>query len=153
MRRTLRHVTSGMVLLTLSLAGCASAPYGNFSGAPAKYDEQMATETAKQLLALYRPASTRINLMQAVARDDAYGTALIKLLHDHGYAVEERAGEGKTDDGQAVTPSVGLSYIVDQVNQIHYRVTVFVGNQTISRMFQANNGGFNAIGLWTRKEQ
>ena len=61
--------TAFLALLVVGLAGCATtAPstYGNFTqSAPAAFNQTMADDAAKQLVAVYPPASTRFDLQHA----------------------------------------------------------------------------------------
>ena len=71
--------TAFLALLVVGLAGCATtAPstYGNFTqSAPAAFNQTMADDAVKQLVAVYPPASTRFDLQNATP--DAFGSSLV----------------------------------------------------------------------------
>ncbi|HYQ92666.1 MAG TPA: conjugal transfer protein TrbH [Candidatus Competibacteraceae bacterium] len=145
-----------LAALFLSLASCATAPYGNFAAAPAAYDQKMAADTVRQLTALYPPAHTRFAIKQPAK--DAYGLSLIEALRVHGYALFE-PGEGRSSQPMSTSmdnnPSSGLDlhYAVDKQSDINlYRVTVTVGQQSLSRAYIAQNDTVYPAGSWVRKE-
>ena len=155
-------------LALLGLAGCATAPtpipYGNFAGSRAGFDEKMAADTVKQLVVLYPPATTQFNLRQATP--DAFGASLVSGLRDKGYAVSE----GKLEEaGQQARPSspatqekatgaqqpagLDLRYVLDQPVSLNlYRVTVLVGNQSLTRAYVEQNNALLPAGSWVRRE-
>lgn len=148
-----------LAVLLLSLAGCAAAPYGNFATAPVAYDKKMATDTVKQLAVLYPPASTRFNLKQPT--QDAYGAALVESLRAYGYALFESEPPGERQGSQQVpvqpenqqSAGLDLHYVIDQQTGANlYRVTVMVGQQSISRAYVAQNDTVYPAGAWVRKE-
>lgn len=153
-----------LALLLIGLAGCASrsiTPYGNFSGAPAELAEKMAGDAVKQLVTLYPPAHTRFNLGQATP--DAFGAILVKTLRDKGYALLELKSEtpGRAAN-QSISPGVGsvqeaagvdLRYVLDKLGGANlYRVTMTVGNQSLTRAYLAQNNTVTPAGSWVRKE-
>lgn len=150
----IRYLHGSLLGVLLTLVGCATTPYGNFVESDLAYNDEMAAFTVAQLVVLYAPAKTRIDIGQSIAKDDAFGQALVRRLHQQGYAVAHPAQlSDPLGPVEELPPTnVSLRYIVDQVNSIHYRVTVYVGGQTLSRMFQAHNGTFGAVGLWARRE-
>ncbi|CAE6823878.1 hypothetical protein R69658_05977 [Paraburkholderia aspalathi] len=159
-----------LALLLVGLAGCATnAPYGNFAAAPLDLNQKMAAATVAQLVALYPPAQTRFNLKQPTT--DAYGASLVDALRAKGYALLEFAPQGAGQGGpqgaasasapQAASQPVAaaepggldLRYIVDAPAATNlYRVTVLVGQESISRAFVSQNGTVVPAGAWVRKE-
>jgi len=147
-----------LILLALahSLAGCAAkGAYGNFAAAHPGDDHHMAEDTAKQLAALFPPATTRLKLVQPA--DDAYGSALVEKLRKAGYAVS--VGPEKTflrqlteRESSPSDPGTDLHYVVDRIGEGHYRVSVQVGGQTLSRLYRAANQRLAAAAYWARKE-
>jgi hypothetical protein len=148
------------LLCALGLAGCAStpAPYGNFIGeAPAGYDLIVAQDTARQLATIYPPAYTRFELQQATA--DAFGTRLTASLRARGYAVRElvpssgvqEAPAGKEGNPAAVVPVRRLRYVLDRAADL-YRVTLEVGDQSMSRAYLPQGDALHPAGAWVRKE-
>jgi hypothetical protein len=155
----------GAVLLTL--AGCgttATRQYGNFANNPAAYDRKIAADTVKQLLTLYPPAKTRFNLQQPTP--DPFGAALVDGLRANGYELREYqaaaaipSGEpraapdkgGKAGSQQAT--ALDLGYVLDQqAGNALYRVTVRIGEQSLTRPYMARNDALVPAGYWVRKE-
>ena len=146
-----------LILLALaqSLTGCATqGTSGNFAGALPVDDSHMAEDTAKQLTALFPPANTRLTLDPP---NDTYGSALVEKLRKAGYAVS--VGPEKTLLGQLTEweagpsdPGTDLHYVVDRIGEGHYRVSVQVGGQTLSRMYLSANQRLAAAAYWARKE-
>ncbi|WP_367899715.1 conjugal transfer protein TrbH [Xanthomonas oryzae] len=165
----MRKFMMSAVLVTAlaGLAGCATqGPYGNYAAASLDANKTMADATVTQLVSLYPPAHTRLNLQQPAT--DAYGAALLTALREKGYSVMEyspqphaapvtSASDVTTARALAAatsTPGVPLSYVVDSPESMSlYRVTVHLGEQSISRAFVvATNGKLYPAGAWVRKE-
>ena len=144
--------TAFLALLVVGLAGCATtAPstYGNFTqSAPAAFNQTMADDAAKQLVAVYPPASTRFDLQHATP--DAFGSSLVESLRAKGYALLEFKPAAPDATATAGKP---LRYILDQAESNLYRVTLLVGNQSLTRAYSAaQNGTLYPAGAWVRKE-
>jgi hypothetical protein len=157
----MRHALSAL-LCTVGLAGCATAPppYGNFiREAPEGYGRTVAEDAVRQLTVVYPPANTRFDLPQQPI-PDPFGTWLMQSLRAKGYAVQEGAappgapsrtapGEGGMAAGApAVLP---LRYVFDRAADL-YRVTLLVGDQSLTRAYLAQNGAVHPAGAWVRKE-
>lgn len=149
-----------IVLLTGFLAGCATlgsyGKYGNFiESLPAAYNARMVDDTVNRLSALYPPANTRFTLQQQP--DDPFGVALVGKLRVRGYAVMEPLTQpGQTQSKNTASPEPihgsDLYYVVDQLGESQYLVTVQVGNQSISRAYRAAGSNLTPDGHWVRKE-
>jgi hypothetical protein len=156
-----------VALLLVGLAGCATtnSPYGNFAqNSPAADDQKMADDAVKQLVAVYPPASTRFDLHQVTP--DAFGASLVESMRAKGYALLEFKPAPAGQQGRAATaasdatatpapaaPGLPLRYIVDQAAGSNlYRVTLLVGNQSLTRAYSAQNGSVFPAGAWVRKE-
>ena len=149
------------LLCAASLAGCAapSLPYGNFvREAPAGYDRTVAEDAVRQLAAVYPPAHTRFELQQATP--DAFGQQLTASLRAKGYALREStvssAAQRKTareEGGAAVgaAPVLPLRYVLDRAAEL-YRVTLLVGDQSLTRAYLAQDDTIHPAGAWVRKE-
>ena len=162
MRRRLA-VVLGIGLL---LAGCVSpAPYGYLvSGTvPPQMPERLAQDTVTRMEALYPAAHTRLALTHPAT--DPYGLALIEALRRKGYGVmESRVNtrmnpSTRADMPVAVQPAasheVGLpfGYVVDGPFESRlYRVTVFIGSQSLSRVYRMDQQVLAQAGAWVRKE-
>jgi len=143
-------------LFALTLAGCATtSQYGNFVPT-AVNQQQIATDAVQQLATLYPPAKTRFELHQATP--DAFGLALVNTLRERGYALLEFS---PTDQAKAsATPApagepaaLPLRYVLDQAGTTNlYRLTLLVGNQSLTRPYLEENGSFVPAGYWARKE-
>jgi hypothetical protein len=157
------------VLAALTLAGCATAPFGNYSNAPASYEQGIVADMVTKLSTDYPPARTRLNLEQATP--DALGVRLIASLRAKGFAVAElnkpeSAEEGNARDAvrraahpfffRAPAPAqttVDMRYVVDQVGIDNlYRVTIWLGDKSLSRAYLAQGDSVTPAGMWVRKE-
>ena len=149
----------------LALAGCAGVPpaptYGNFAGASAAFNQKLASDSIKQLVALYPPASTRFNIIQPTT--DLFGSALIAGLREKGYGVMESnlagaASPPSASDKEASVPArevagLDLRYLVDQQGADDlYRLDLVIGNQRLTRAYLAQGESTYAAGSWVRKE-
>jgi hypothetical protein len=162
-KRTMHKLAFAALLA--GLAGCAShdlgpdSSYGNFvPDSPAASDQKMAFDAVQRLSALYPPARTRFDLQQITP--DAFGTALVASLRARGYALLEYKSTQDPATGQAPAPSakspgttLALRYVVDfdPASQL-YRITLLIGNQSLTRAYLAQNGSTVAAGAWVRKE-
>lgn len=147
------------------LAGCAStaaSAYGNFTqSAPPAMHKTVADDAVKQIVVLYPPAATRLDLQQATP--DAFGAFLVESLRAKGYALLEfkpgskKAASPSTNTGTDMDRAAGagkpLRYILDQLDTNLYRLTVLVGNQSLTRAYlAAQDGALHPAGAWVRKE-
>lgn len=146
-----------IVLLLVGLSGCVTTQsrYGNFlPPTSAAYNKTMAEDALKQLLILYPPASTRFDLQQTTP--DTFGITLVESMRVKGYALMEIKPELPAQrNSEAQNPPTGLSlrYVLDQVNSLNlYRVTLLVGNQSMTRAYLVQDSTVHPAGLWSRKE-
>jgi hypothetical protein len=146
-----------IVLLLVGLSGCTTtqSKYGNFlPPTSAAYNKTMAEDAVKQLLILYPPASTRFDLQQTTP--DYFGITLVELMRANGYALMETKPELPVQrNNEATNSPTGLSlrYILDQVNSLNlYRVTLLVGQQSMTRAYLVQDSTVHPAGLWSRKE-
>jgi len=143
----MRNIIS-IVVFTLALASCTTIPYGNFIKDPGSLDQQkIATDTVRQLVTLYPPAKTRFALKHAVATPDVFGRAFVQGLRNRGYALSEFDPKAKDQEG------LPLHYVLDQATGTNlYRVTILIGDQSITRQYVEQNNVVAPAGYWTRKE-
>ncbi len=150
----------------LLLSGCVSpAPYGYLvTGAvPPQMPERLAQETVARLEVLYPPAHTRLALTHPAT--DAYGVALTDALRRKGYGVMDYhvsmpATPSTRDDRPALVQpvvshekGVPFSYVIDGPFEPRlYRVTVFIGSQSLSRVYRMDQQVLAQAGAWVRKE-
>ncbi len=150
----------------LVLAGCVSpSPYGYLVKGTVlpQMPERLAQDTVTRMEALYPPAHTRLALTHPAT--DAYGVALIEALRRKGYGVMEHrvnrrvAVSTREDMPGSVQPTVSHSeglpfgYVVDGPFEPRlYRVTVFIGSQSLSRVYHMDQQVLAQAGAWVRKE-
>ena len=149
----------------LLLAGCVSPPYGYLvtGTVPLQMPERLAQDTVTRMEALYPPAHTRLALSHPAT--DPYGLALIEALRRKGYGVMDyrvnsRSYPATRDDMPvAAQPTVSreaglpFSYVVDGPFEPRlYRVTVFIGSQSLSRAYLMDEQAIAQAGAWVRKE-
>ena len=131
--------------------------------------QKIANDTIEQITSLYPPAKTRFEIKQATP--DAFGTALVRGLRDKGYALLEfdpetaKAAQRTSSRPNESAPEVKVKtpvqqgfglpiyYVFDQFSGTNmYRVTVMVGNESITRPYAQENGTVVPMGYWVRKE-
>lgn len=143
-----------MGLLLFTLAGCFTVPqpYGNDTTLSIAQQQELALATVKPLVLLYPPAKIRLNVAQPTT--DAYGKALVQALREQGYALQEFAPSSMNDVEQATPLGVDLYYIVDVLTPLRlHRVTIKVGTQSISRVFNLTlKGQVHPKGRWIHKD-
>ncbi len=156
-----------MLWVGLLLAGCVSpGPYGYLvkGAVPPYVHERLAQDAVTRMDALYPPAHTRLALTHPAT--DAYGLALTEALRRKGYGVMEyrettRMIPSTRDETHTrIERPVGsheegvpFGYVVDGPFEQHlYRVTVFIGNQSLSRVYHIDEQVMAQAGAWVRKE-
>ena len=143
-----------LVLLLASLAGCAAGPKpvtnGNFAKASPAVDKKVADDAVKKLAGLYPPAITRFDMQHAAA--DSFGTSLVATLRAQGYALLEPKSAPRSGADHK-TGNRMLSYVFDQPSGTDlYRITLTIGDQSLSRVYLAKDGSVAPAGYWVRKE-
>ena len=156
------------VLIATVLTACAtsSAPrntiYGNFIKSPlAANDKVLADDAAKQIIAVYPPGLNGFDLQ--LTASDAFGYYLFEQLRSQGYALKEHILVAPTklrtkETGAATAPAakeerIRLGYVVDLASAPNlYRVTLLVGEQSLTRAYLAQDGSIFPAGAWVRKE-
>lgn len=150
-----------IIALLAALGGCVSTGhYGNYlEGSTPAANQKLAADTVKQLTQVYPPASTRFNLSQTTT--DGYGAMLVAGLRAKGYSLleytPERVVTAKETPTAAIsfpgTRAVALRYVVDSLGENNlYRVTLLVGDQSLTRAYVAQNSTVYPAGAWVRKE-
>ena len=150
----------------LLLASCVSpSPYGYLvtGTVPPQMPERLAQETVTRMEALYPPAHTRLTLTHPAT--DAYGLALIEALRRKGYGVMEphvttgrnlstrEDMSGPTQPAVTHDEGIPFRYVVDGPFEPHlYRITVFIGSQSLSRVYRLDDQMIAQAGAWVRKE-
>ena len=132
------------MVIVLLMAGCAVKTEQNFNFAPKLTQveqQQIVSDTVKKLAELYLPAKTRLSFQ---ANEDTFGVSLVHDLREQGYAIDE------TQDTPNDPSGLQLRYILDQADDL-YRVTVMIGNDSLSRPYSEENGVLTAAGCWVHK--
>lgn len=131
-----------VLLLMGCLSSCTSLRYGNFTQASPGVFDLMAKDTAAQLGHVYPPAKNRLCLSQKVT--DPFGMRLIDLLRKKGFGVMEKTNSSR---------DANFFYVVDEPIPRHlYRVSVFVGGQSLSRAYGLQNSVLVPASSWSHKE-
>lgn len=158
--------------LGLLLTGCAwtsgdnSAPDPHSTALAAQAQYQMANEAVAQVVKLHPPAKVRIALLQPAT--DSFGAALLENLRESGYAVieETTANPVQTQGTQARTeaiqghqvapgqaPLVQLAYVLEPATDpTLYRMTLFLNQQSLSRLYWSGDDKPRAAGHWLYRE-
>ncbi|OQW45395.1 MAG: hypothetical protein A4C66_01425, partial [Nitrospira sp. HN-bin3] len=155
-----------MLWVGLVLAGCVNTMQHGYAvngTVPSSLLERLAQETVTRMEDLYPPAHTRLALTHSAT--DAYGLALIEALRQKGYGVIESRVTRRTtlttreDRPAPVEPAVNtdeglpLRYVVDgPFEPSLYRLTVFIGSQSLSRVYRLDQQVIAQAGAWVRKE-
>lgn len=151
----------------LVLAGCVNAGsygYAIKGNVPPYMSERLAQDTVAKMEAVYPPALTRLTLMHPAT--DPFGAALTDALRRKGYGVRETrvdtaAIPSTRDEQQAHIEHPAMSrdegvpfrYVVDgPFERRLYRVTVFIGHQSLSRAYHMDEQAMVHAGAWVRKE-
>lgn len=137
-----------MIGLIFLLSGCASMQYGNYVAISADFSDAMARDSVKQIAQLYPPARTRFILRQSIK--DRYGLTLIDMLRKRGYSIVESASPLNQ---QSTLSAVPMFYLIDMpIPNKLYRVTLVIGQQSISRAYDISNASLQLTGLWSKRE-
>lgn len=158
--------SGSLFMLMLAVAVCVgcgggrpSGKYGNFAKAESV---DLVKDAAGQLIALYPPAKTKMKLIQPI--DDPFGYSLVEELRNNGYAIQEyskpAAAKVKSVMDDVVfdnAPGYDLGYVIDDFypKDKELRVTIFIGQEALSRMYLVNEGSsgktYTPLGVWSRR--
>ncbi|WP_412755529.1 conjugal transfer protein TrbH [Legionella longbeachae] len=131
-----------VLLLAVLLSSCVSTRYGNFTQMSQGRDTYLAADAATQLTRVYPPAQNTFCIGQRVT--DGFGLSLIQNLRKKGYGINEN---------QCPKNKANFFYVLDEVEpQSHYRVSLFVGIQTLSRLYAKSHENILPVSTWTHKE-
>lgn len=136
-----------IAFIPIILEGCAhNAPLGNFANNPTAIDQIIADDAVKQIVALYPPAKTSFELKQPTP--DAFGNSLVSGLRKQGFALIEAHHDEET------ISALPLRYVLDKTSgeTSLYRLTVMVGDQSITRPYREQNSTVVPAGYWAHKE-
>ncbi len=142
-----------VTLFILALFGCANM--GNDTMPlliPVGMGNSMASDSIKQLQTLYPPAQTEFNIGQPVPKTDVFGTSLVFMMREKGYAVQEYNPTQST----GTLTGIGFQYSVDRpVSSAYtglYRVKLVVGKAILTRAYTAKNNMTIPAGAWAKME-
>lgn len=131
-----------VLLLAALLSGCVSQRYGNFTPLSQGSDAYLAADAAAQLTRVYPPAQNTFCIGQRVT--DGFGINLVQHLRKNGYGINEN---------QCPKQKANFFYVIDALQpQRHYRVSLFIGTQTLSRLYAKNHNNTFPVSAWTHKE-
>jgi len=131
-----------ILFLVIVLSSCANMQYGNFTVASQSKDIYLANDATSQLTEVYPPAQNTFYISQKVS--DGFGIHLIHELRNKGYGVIENVQPRK---------KANLFYVVDEVRKGSlYRVSLYVGSQTLSRVYVKTKEQIAPASLWSLKE-
>lgn len=112
----------------------------------------MAVDAIKQLQILYPPGQTRFNISQPIAQTDAFGTTLIKVMREKGYAVQVVSLEQMVGKSAGLTVQYTLDKPEIRLYDGLYRVTLSVGKSLLTRAYFASNQTAIPAGAWAVME-
>ncbi|MBL7480301.1 conjugal transfer protein TrbH [Legionella bononiensis] len=130
-----------VLLLAVLLSSCASMRYGNFTHMSQGKDSYLAVDATNQLTRVYPPAQNTFCIGQRVT--DGFGLSLIQNLRKRGYGINEN---------QCPKNKANFFYVLDELKPQSYRVSLFVGMQTLSRLYAKSRENIIPISAWTHKE-
>ena len=131
-----------VILLGLLLSSCASMRYGNFTSVSQARDVYLAQDATSQLGRVYPPAQNTFCISQRVR--DAFGINLVHQMRKKGYGVIEN---------NCRKQKANFFYVVDAIKSSDlYRISLYIGSQTLSRVYTKTNGKILPISVWTHKE-
>lgn len=141
------------VFLLSGLSGCATDRNEHLTTVvPVELGNSLAADAIKHLQTLYPPAQTTFNIGKPAPKTDSFGTALVFLMRENGYAVQI------VDLTQPAGPVNGLSlhYAVDRpASSLFtglYRVQLTVGKAILTRAYTAGNNTAIPAGAWAKME-
>lgn len=147
-----------IALISLGLTGCVRhAQYGNFIKNPLEINQdKIAVDSVNQLSTVYPPAKTQFVFTQNTT--DNFGISFLNGLRKKGYSVREVKTDNKSiqnsvTKNSANSPEIPVSYIFDQFQgENFYRITIVIGEKSISRLYTKNNSSVIPAGYWVMKE-
>lgn len=128
-----------IALIVLFVTGCASKPpiYGDFVEAAPETVEFISVDAVKKLANIY-PVAHSVFRMNA-EQGGILGDAIEDGMRDEGFAVGHSGGKR-------------LDYIFDTLPDSSYRLTMLVGDSSISRLYKTEQGVTKPVTGWTVRE-
>lgn len=116
--------------------------YGNFTVASQSKDIYLAKDATSQLIRIYPPAQNTFYISQKV--NDGFGINLIHEMRNKGYGVIEHIQPRQ---------KANFFYVVDEIKPSHhYRVSLYIGSQTLSRIYVKTKEKIAPTSPWSHKE-
>lgn len=141
-RTSYRSCTRAMVLtssLSMLLAACAHQ--GNLAHAPAAHDGQMALDTARAMRGVWPPQQT-VFRAESASPQNPFLSVLLEQLRAEGYALAPAHSKSGSD----------LRYVLDRLDDSHYRVSVRIEGHSIHRLYQVAQGQLAPASAWSRQD-
>jgi hypothetical protein len=148
-----------LLLLCLPLSACVPAmKYGNYvnsnigiaaeTALSVEDQKELARISSRQMLKAFSAQNTVLKLNQSIK--DPFGEKIVEDLRKYGFSILEYGTMG-TD-----SPSTKkFNYVIDYIagsNPLIYRVSLFVGTKSLSRVYQLNGDTLYPAGSWIYKE-
>lgn len=131
-----------LFLLAVLLSSCASMHYGNLTDLAPSNDAYLAQDAVSQLAPIYPPAQNTFYLHQRI--NDGFGIHLIREMRKNGYGIIENVQPRQ---------KANFFYVVDTLAaKPLYRVSLYIGSQTLSRVYAKTKGKLVPVSPWSRKE-
>ena len=130
----------GVPIIALPLLLCACAHYGNLAQAPAAFDGQIAEDTAKAMGVVWPPQQTLLKLESGT--QNPFLSVLADQLRVEGYALAPSRSKTGSD----------LRYVLDRLDDSHYRVSVQIEGRSLHRLYQASHGQLTPASAWSRQD-
>ncbi|MCS6730427.1 conjugal transfer protein TrbH, partial [Proteus mirabilis] len=117
---------------------------------------KIAVDSVSQLIKVHPPAKTQLIISQKTT--DNFGSSFVNELRKRGYSITETYIENKKINNEKKNTTknntgIPISYILDKFSDAnYYRVTINIGNQSISRLYENNNNTVIPAGYWVMKE-
>ena len=133
-----------LLVMVLILSGCAGMRYGNYTQISSSKDNFLVSDATNQIVKIYPAAKNTFRISQKVC--DGFGLKLIEKLRRNGYGIVENV---------QYKNKANFFYVVDEstsAEKLIYRVSVYIGKQSLSRAYAAKNGQLQPLTAWTHKE-
>lgn len=131
-----------LLLLVVLLSSCASMRYGNLTDLAPNKDVYLAQDAVSQLSRVYPPTQNTFYIHQQI--NDGFGIHLIREMRKKGYGIIENV---------QARQKANFFYVVDMLAaKPLYRVSLYIGSQTLSRVYAKTRGKLEPVSPWSRKE-
>lgn len=139
-----------LLLISVLLSACAVTPRSASVLAGPDGIGSAAADAAQFLQGRYPPGSTHWTLARPAK--DAFGVALVDSLRRQGYAVQEATAPRGRNQPAPAPSGPSLDYVFEPVDAGVYRLTLRIGQRSLSRAYVAGNGRMQPAGAWSHRE-